>query len=158
VITSTRNLKILAALAWYVGGIVLLLKGRSLLAEAGALEPGLAWPWLGLGSGLLLGGLQTKYIFVKSCRKNLRRIDALEQPMIWQFFRPGFFVALTLMIVAGATLSRLAHGHYAFLILVAVLDMGVAVALLASSLVFWGPRALAKQTIRVEKDKTFGRW
>ena len=136
-IVSSRILKILAALVWYIGGFVLLLKGRSLLAEAGALEPGLVWPWLGAGVGLLLGGLKAKYLFVKSCRENMRRIDALEQPRIWQFFRPGLFVALALMITAGATLSRLARGNYVFLILVAVLDIGIAIALLGSSFVFW---------------------
>ncbi len=141
-ITSARILKILAALVWYIGGFVLLLKARSLLAEADALEPERAWPWLGAGVGLLLGVLKAKYLFVKSCQKNVNRIDALEQPKIWQFFRPGFFVFLTLMIMTGATLSRLAHGHYVFLILVAVLDLGIAIALLGSSYVFWKREAV----------------
>jgi hypothetical protein len=136
-VVSARVLKILAALVWYIGGFILLLKGRSLLAEADALEPEHLWPWLGAGVGLALGGLKAKYLFVKSCRKNMGRIAALEQPKIWQFFRPSFFMLLTLMIMAGATLSRLAHGNYVFLILVAVLDIGIAIALLGSSYVFW---------------------
>ncbi len=135
-ITSTRILKILAALVWYIGGFALLLKGRSLLAEADALEPERVWPWLGAVVGLLLGGLKAKYLFVKSCRKNVNRIAALEQPKIWQFFKPSFFMFLTLMIMTGATLSRLAHGHYVFLILVAVLDISIAIALLGSSYVY----------------------
>jgi hypothetical protein len=39
-IVSARMLTILAAFVWYAGGIVLLLKGGSLLAEATALSPG----------------------------------------------------------------------------------------------------------------------
>ena len=140
---SARLLNVLAALVWYGGGIALLLKGRSLLAEAAALRPGLAWPWLAVAAGLLFGGLQARFLFSKSCRKNLARIASLEQPRIWQFFRPGFFVALAIMIATGATLSRLAHGNYTFLIVVAAIDFTVSVSLLGSSYVFWQERAFS---------------
>ncbi len=140
-IASTRRLKILAALVWYVGGIVLLLKGSSLLVEAEALRPAQSWPWLAVVAGLLLGSLKAKYLFSKSCWKNLDRIAALEQPKLWQFFRPGFFVMLTVMILAGATLSRLAHNNYPFLIGVGALDLNLATALLGSSYVFWKHKA-----------------
>lgn len=143
---SARSLNILAALVWYIGGLVLLLKGRSLLVEAEALAPGLVWPWLAVIAGLLLGGLKARFIFRKSCRRNLDRIAALEQPKIWQFFRPGFFVALVVMIAAGASLSRLAQGSYPFLIAVATLDLALAVALLGSSIVFWRRKAFSKQS------------
>ena len=136
-VASTRRLKILAALVWYIGGIVLLLKGSSLLVEAESLRPEQNWPWLAVVAGLFLGGLQAKYLFSESCRKNLDRIAALERPKLWQFFRPGFFVMLTLMILAGATLSRLAHNNYPFLIGVGTLDLSLATALLGSSYVFW---------------------
>ena len=143
-VVSARSLKILAALIWYIGGIMMLVKGRSLLVEADALEPDLVWPWLAVVTGLLLGGLQAKYLFAKSCQKNLDRIDALDRPRIWQFFRPGFFAALTVMIVIGATLSRLAHNNYPFLIAVAAVDMNIGVALLGSSYVFWTQKAFVK--------------
>jgi hypothetical protein len=141
---STRSLNILAALVWYIGGVVLLLKGGSLLVEAEALAPGRVWPWLAIVAGLLLGGLKARFIFRKSCHKNLDRIAALEQPKIWQFFRPGFFVALALMIAAGASLSRLAQGSYPFLIAVATLDLALAIALLGSSIVFWKRKAFSE--------------
>ena len=141
---SARSLSILAALVWYVGGIVLLLKGGSLLLEAHALKPEQNWPWLAAAAGLFLGGLQAKLLFSKSCRKNLDRIAALGRPKIWQFYRPGFFVALTVMILAGAVLSRLAHNSYLFLMGVAILDLGVAIALLGSSYVFWKERAFVR--------------
>lgn len=134
---SARTLKMMASLVWYSGGFVLLLKGRSLLSEAEALRPGQAWPWVAAGGGLLLGAVQARTLFLRSGRKNLRRIAALGRPRAWQFFRPGFFGALAVMIAAGATMSRLAHGNYPFLLFVAGLDLAVAVSLLGSSTVFW---------------------
>ena len=141
---SARALNILAALVWYIGGFRLLQKGISLLVEAGVMEPGIAWPWIAGIVGFTLGGLKAKYLFTKSIKKNLIRIDALSQPKIWQFFSPGFFAALTIMILAGVTLSRLAHNNYPFLIGVAILDLGIAIALLGSSYVYWTEKAFVK--------------
>jgi hypothetical protein len=145
---STRSLKLIAALIWYGGGIVLVFKGYSLLAEAEALRPGQIWPWLAAVAGVVAGGLQAKYVFSRSCKRNLDRIDALEEPRIWLFFRPGFMVALVTMIITGATLSRLAHGKYLFLLLVGALDLNIATALLGSSYVFWREKALGGRDIR----------
>ena len=143
-VVSARILKILAALVWYIGGIMMLVKGRSLLVEAEALNPEQIWPWLAVVAGLFLGGLQAKYLFSKSCQKNMDRIDALDRPRIWQFFRPGFFAALTVMIFVGAALSRLAHNNYPFLIAVAAVDLNIGIALLGSSYVFWTQKAFVK--------------
>jgi hypothetical protein len=140
-VVSGRSLRVLAAVVWYVGGMVLLLKGGSLLVEANALKPHGSWPWLAAGAGLLLGGLKAKFLFTGSCRRNLDRISALDRPRIWQFYRPGFLLALAIMILLGATLSRLAHGNYPLLIGVATLDLSIAIALLGSSHVFWKHRA-----------------
>ena len=136
-----RALKILAALVWYIGGIRLLQKGIELLIEAESIDPGLAWPWVAGFVGLALGGLKAKYLFTNSIKKNLIRIDGLSQPKIWQFFSPGFFTALTVMILAGVTLSRMSHDNYPFLIAVAILDLGIAIALLGSSYVYWTQKA-----------------
>lgn len=141
---SKRSLKILAAIVWYVGGIVLSAKGGSLLVEADALRPEAGWPWIGAAAGLSIGGLKAGFLFNKSCQKNLDRIAALDRPKIWQFFRPEFLAILVVMIMVGATLSRLAHNNYYFLIGVAILDIGIAVALIASSYVFWKHKAFAK--------------
>ena len=67
----------------------------------------------------------------------LRQIEKLAEPKIWQFFRPVFFMFLFLMILAGAALSRLAHGNYFLLLCIAALDLTIATALLGSSYVFW---------------------
>lgn len=137
---SARSLKILSAVVWYGGGVALLLKGGSLLIEANSLSPNQIWPWLALAVGISIGGVKATLLFSKSCRKNLDRITALERPKVWQFFRPWFFLVLTVMIVIGASLSRMAHGNYSFLIGVAVLDLSIACALLGSSYVFWAQR------------------
>jgi hypothetical protein len=142
---SARSLNILAALVWYVGGIVLTLKGGSLLVEAASLRPGLVWLWLSVGAALLAGGLQARLLFMRNCEKNLARIAALEQPKVWQFFKPSFFLFLALMVLLGATMSRLAHGHYPWLIAVATVDLSLAVALLASSYVFWREKAFSRR-------------
>ena len=130
-------LKVLAAGVWYVGGVMMLRKGGSLLMEADSLNPGASWPWLAGAGGLVLGLLKGKYLFVRNCRNNLDRIAALEDPKVWQFFSPKFFVALAAMILTGSTLSRLAHGHYPWLIGVATLDFTISTALWWSSQVFW---------------------
>jgi hypothetical protein len=92
----------------------------------------------------VVGLLEARRVFIKSCIKNLVRIAALKQPKLWQFFRPGFFLALAVMIATGATLSRLASGNYLFLLGVAALDMALSTALLVSSIVFWRQKAFSK--------------
>jgi hypothetical protein len=134
---SHRTLNILAALVWYIGGIVLMIKGCSLLIEAESLQPDQHWPWTAAGVSLLIGSIKATFLFSKNCRKNLARIAALDQPKTWQFFKPVFFLFLLLMILTGAALSKLAHGNYTFLLGVAGLDLTIAIALLGSSYVFW---------------------
>ena len=136
---SHTILKFLAASIWYSGSFMLLRKGISLLLEAKAIHPDWLWPWLIVVGALLLGGVKARYLFNKSCRKNMVRIDALEHPQLWQIFRPGFFLMLALMIATGVMLSRLAHDRYLPLLFVALLDLSIGIALLASSIVFWQP-------------------
>ncbi len=136
-VVSHVVLKVLAGLVWYVGGVVLVWKGGTLLAEAEALYSDSYHPWLAAAGGVLLGGVKGKYLFTRNCRKNLRRIEALRRPRVWQFFAPRFFFMLALMISLGATLSRLAHGNYLLLNGVGMLDLSIGVALLGSSYVFW---------------------
>ena len=135
---SARSLILLSALFWYGGGFVLLIKGVGLAMDARRLVPGNFWPGVILVSGAIIGTVKARYLFSISCRKNLSRINALTQPRWWQFFRPGFFLFLALMICAGVILSRLSQGNYGFLLVVALLDLSVAVGLIGSSYVFWG--------------------
>jgi hypothetical protein len=145
---STRTLKILAAVLWYSGAIVLLTKGTSLLLEADSLQPGRNWTWMTVILGLSIGWLKVKFIFRRACQKNLARIALLSEPRIWQFYRPGFLLFLAAMIIIGSTLSRMAHGNYPFLIAMVILDFSLATALFGSSVVFWQQQAFKKQTSR----------
>ncbi|MBW2709672.1 MAG: hypothetical protein JRD04_10455 [Deltaproteobacteria bacterium] len=145
-IAHIRMLNILAGLVWCLGGVILLVKGGTLLAGSASLFPGAVWPWIAAGAGLLLGAVKGKFIFSRSCKNNLTRISSLRHPKLWQFFSPGFFVLLSLMIAAGAVLSRLAHTSFAVLVGVAVLDLAIGAALLASSRVFWQQKAFVKSS------------
>lgn len=130
-------MRIVAGIVWYTGAIVLMLKGGSLLFAVNEIRPGGPWPWLAIATALAIGGLKTKLLFANACRKNLDRIAALKRPRIWHAFRPGFYVFLATMVLLGASLSRLAQDNYPWLLLVAILDLSIAVALLISSRVFW---------------------
>ncbi len=142
--TTSRTLKILAALLWYLGGVMLVSKGSSLLIEADMLKPEKNWTWGAIVIGLLIGGLKAKYLFSRSCKKNLARIDLLDKPKLWQFFSPRFFLSLAIMIAAGVTLSRMAHNNYIFLLCVAILDISIATALIGSSYTFWKQKAFSR--------------
>ncbi len=139
---SRRTLKILAAVVWYIGGIMLVRKSIILLFEARTLRPGSEWIVFIVAVGIIVGVIKAVFIFRRSCRKNLARIDALDTPRIWLFFRPWFFFFLFLMIATGVTLSKTAHGNFPFLIGVATLDLTIGTALLTSSIVFWKQRFL----------------
>ncbi len=138
-----RILKILAALLWFIGGIMLIWKSSVLIFEAESIMLNELWPYLAVILGLSLGSAKAKFLFSHACRKNLARIDNLESPKPWQFYRAGFFFFLVLMIYGGSMLSRMAHGNYAFLLSVAILDLSIATALLGSSYVFWREKAFS---------------
>jgi len=92
---------------------------------------------MGILSGLVIGWLKAKYLFISVCNKNLKRIDALKQPMLWQFYRIRFFFFLCLMISLGNFLAKLAQGDYRMLIGLGVVELSIATALLVSSHCFW---------------------
>ena len=142
--TSHRTLKALALIIWLIGGIMLIRKAGELITESNILRPTSLWIWISIAVGIVLGSLKAKYLFNKSCKKNIARINELEEPKLWQFYRPKFFFFLMLMIATGATLSRLAHGSFPFLLSVAALDISIATALLRSSVVFFQEKAFRK--------------
>ena len=129
---SKKTLTVLSGIVWLSGAIVLLLKGASLFAQAIALKPNESWSWLAIAAAMLIGTVKAKYLFSKFCRKNLDRIDALDDPQLWQAFRPAFYIFLTAMVLLGATLSRLAIGNYPALMAVVILDISIGIALLGS--------------------------
>lgn len=135
-IASKKSLRILAGIIWITGGVILAVKGGSLLLAADVLRPELRWTWLAIPAGLAIGSIKMLLIFDKACRRNLARIADLARPRLWLAYRPGFYIALALMIVAGGSMSRLAQGSYGGLLAVAILDLSLATGLLGSSRLF----------------------
>ena len=135
--TSRRTLKILAAIVWYVGGVVLLFKGIGQLERAMDLRAGFLWPGLATAAGVLVGVIKGRLLFGLACRKNLARIEALEQPKLWEFYRGRFFLFMFSMILLGRFLYWSATGHYSALLGMAILELSLATALLGSSYIFW---------------------
>ena len=131
------TLKILAALVWYSGFVVLYIKSSILFLEAYKINNDMTWTSLAVAIGFVAGAIKSKYLFRKLCIKNLKRINELQQPKIWQFFRIQFLIFLFSMIVLGLFLSQWIHGHYAMLLTMAVIELSIATALLSSSHCFW---------------------
>ena len=132
-----KTLKTLALLIWYIGVVALSLKSYKLFNEAYTINSNITYLIFFLILGFLLSLLKTKYIFIHSCQKNLQRIEALENPKIWQFYRVGFFIFLIGVILLGASLSHMARGDYYFLLSVGTIDMALALALFFSSFEFF---------------------
>lgn len=135
--TSHYTLKLLAALVWCSGGFVMIIKSTHMLIEAANIEPGQNWIWLTIAGGFLFGVIKARFLFIRLCIKNLRRIDALVQPQLWQFYRTRFFVFLLSMVILGSYISHRAQGDYQMLIAMAFIEISLATALLGSSHCFW---------------------
>jgi hypothetical protein len=143
--TMKKTLKTLAMLVWYIGFIALSLKSYKLFAEAYTINNNLTYLLSFLFIAFLLSLLKTKYIFTHSCQKNLKRIEGLEKPKIWQFYRVGFFIFLIGVISLGAFLSRMASGDYYFLISVGIVDIALALALFFSGFEFFRSSAIIQK-------------
>ena len=130
-------LKLLAMSVWYIGSIALFVKSYKLFKEAYIINSEILYIVTFLLIALVLSLVKIKYIFIKSCRKNLDRIDSLQNPKIWQFYKAGFFVFLVAVISLGAMLSYLAKGDYYFLLIVASIDLALALALFVSGFLFF---------------------
>ena len=132
-----KVLKYLAMIVWYIGFVALSLKSYKLFAEAYSIDSSIAYLVSFLLIGVLLSILKIKYIFLKSCKKNLLRIENLKNPKIWEFYRVEFFIFLIVVISLGAFLSRMASGNYYFLVSVGIVDMALALALFFSGFMFF---------------------
>ena len=135
--TTKKTLVYLAAAVWYIGGIMLFRSGLELVIQVHGLKEAILWPTIFIISGIVLGIIQALFIFRHSCRKNMQRINQLEDPRLWQFFRPGFFLALAIMITSGILMDHFAKGHYYSMLTVAAVDFALTISLLGSSYVFW---------------------
>ena len=108
----------------------MLSKGWRLALELHA--TGSAWTWAAPVLGVAIGVPKVLFIFNRACDRNLDRIAALNDPKVWQFFRPVFFIALAAMIAAGAGMSVLAVSSFGWLVFVVALDFSLATGLLGS--------------------------
>ncbi len=108
-IVSKLTLIALAAFTWYGGGIALFLKAYALVKEAYILNPVSFWIYLAPVLGIAIGIIKTLLIFNHACKKNIKRIHSLINPRVWQFFRPGMFIFLAIIIPSAgcAPLPRL---------------------------------------------------
>jgi len=136
----------MSAIVWYIGGLILGRSGIELFQLSNEMRPGDNWPWIFIGFGVILGLFQASMIFNRNCRKNIQRIDHLEDPRIWQFFRPGFFLALAIMISTGIILDHFSQGRYFFMLTVAAVDIALSISLLGSSYVFWTEKLSSNET------------
>ncbi len=150
-IVTKLTLLSLAAFTWYGGGIALFLKATALIKEAYTLNPVSFWIYLAPTLGIVIGLVKTLLIFNHACKKNIKRIHALINPRLWQFFRPGMFIFLAIIIPAGAMMSRMAAGKFGWLCAVAALDLSIGTALLASSLQFWKKGAFMTAVVPIAK-------
>lgn len=132
---------IIAAVIWYAGGVILILKGGSLIASAYQLDSGSFWAGVAIITGVSAGLIKARLLFNQSCEKNIIRINSLDSPMLWQFYRPGFLLFLLIIMPTGALMSRAAAGNFTLLCLVGALDISIATALLTSSRFFWKLKA-----------------
>ncbi len=135
--TSTRTLKLLAALVWYSGALILSFKSVRMLLEAQTINPDDIRTWSAIAAGLLFGIIKAKYLFTKVCIKNLNRIETLKKPKLWEFYRFRFYFFLLTMILMGSFISQQAHGNYTMLITMALIEISLATALIGSSYTFW---------------------
>jgi hypothetical protein len=135
--TTKKTLLILAGAVWYIGGFMLFRSGLELVHQARELNDSMLSPWYFIGPGIFLGIFQALTVFKNACRKNISRINQLQDPRLWQFYRPGFFLALAVMITTGVLLDHFSQGNYYFMIFVAALDFALTISLLGSSYMFW---------------------
>lgn len=134
---SPKTLILLSAIVWIGGGLQLLYKGISLVEKALVIDPSSITIYAVVIVGVIIGLIKKKIIMSKFCVKNIKRIKNLENPKIHQFYEAKFFFFLTLMIMTGFSLSRLAEGNYSFLLAVATLDFALTTALLTSASIYF---------------------
>lgn len=130
---SHTTLKTLAAAVWLTGGTMLLWKGAERMLEAATELGAPTWPLVAGLLGLAVGVLRGRLVFRRAAERNVRRIHALEAPRVWQFFRPGFFAALVVMVGVAVGMSLLAETGTVARVVVGGLDWAIAFSLLVSA-------------------------
>jgi len=128
-----NTLIILAAVVWFAGVIILLIKSFNIANEVFENGAPLIWVVSALFVGLTLGWIKSRYLFIRICKKNINRIRSLDSPRIWQFYRNRFYFFLFCMILFGNLAYDLVRTHNYLLLALAVLELSISTALFLSS-------------------------
>ena len=102
---SNNTLKIVSALVWITGGIILFYKGYMMLKQANTILFNIELISAVMVTAFIIGLLKNKYLMTPFTVKNLERIQRLDQPKIIQIFEPIFFFYLALMIITGISIT-----------------------------------------------------
>jgi len=143
---SKRTLNIIAACIWFIGATILLIKSVVLIERAEVIKPEKIWIFVPVLLSLVFGSVKAKFVIRKSCNRNLKRIASLNEPKLYQFYSPAFFLLVLIMIAAGVTLGRFANNNFAFLISAATLDLSIAFALFGGVYFYWQQKAFARES------------
>jgi hypothetical protein len=87
---------------------------------------------VGLVTGVVLGLLQTYYIFIRVCKRNLDRILELEKPLFFNCFRIYFYVFFGTFDTAMVLISNEYVVTKTAKVIMGALDMSVAIGLTLS--------------------------
>ena len=143
---SKRTLNIIAACIWFIGATILLIKSVVLIERAEVIKPEKIWIFVPVLLSLVFGSVKAKFVIRKSCNRNLKRIASLNEPKLYQFYSPAFFLLVLIMIAAGVTLGRFANNNFAFLISAATLDLSIAFALFGGVYFYWQQKAFVRES------------
>lgn len=143
-----KMLVIIAAIIWFGGFISLGLKAFFILHHDYHLNGELELVILIAIGGFLAGLIKAGLVFIKSAKKNIRRILQLKNPKIWLFYEPRFTIFLGLMISLAVVLTRIAERVEGFHYGIAALDVSLATALLLSGFAYFN-----RKNYQVKKKK-----
>jgi len=147
---NSASLKRLAGVVWLAVGGMLAWRGVRMLQLAETTW-GLA---LALALGLLVGAAKGHFVLSRTARRNIRRIDALEEPRPWNVFSGRFVIVIGMMIGLGIGLRTMAEHGWLTWALVGGIYVGIGAGLaVSSSVYFMRPRpALSTRTDSVPDD------
>lgn len=123
----------LAATVWFAGVVILLFKSIGMIVDALSLGATPVLAFSAIIAGIVAGTAKARWIFIRTCQKNIKRIFTLTSPKIWQFYRARFFCFLLLMILFGHFAHDLSENSVWRLLLLASLELSISTALLISS-------------------------
>lgn len=138
---SVRQLRRLAFLLWFAGGMVLVVRGIGFMGADPARNMGLML--LGGVLALLIGVAKGKFVLSKTSQRNVERLEAFtepQKPVAIYSVRSWIMISIMVGISLALNFSNLAP------LWRGVINLGIGTALLASSLAYLykGPQKASK--------------